>query len=59
MTDVFVIVHPLMIRGKRHYQVNFVCKPGVIPFRPLLAFPPVYERSPAFRELFLTKCMWQ
>ena len=48
---------PLTINGKRHYQVNFVSKPGVTPFHPFMPFPPVFEKGTDFRDFFLSKCM--
>jgi len=56
---VLIVVSPvdstLIGSNKTHYKVAVCCKEGVPPFGPSLPHPAIFEKSPAFNKLLLTK----
>eukprot|EP01117_Protostelium_nocturnum_P017295 TRINITY_DN7021_c0_g3_i2.p1 TRINITY_DN7021_c0_g3~~TRINITY_DN7021_c0_g3_i2.p1 ORF type:complete len:869 (+),score=227.28 TRINITY_DN7021_c0_g3_i2:208-2814(+) len=52
---VVVSVHPSSTPEQTWYQIAFGSKPGVKAFGPFLPTPAIFQRSPEFRNFFMTK----
>uniref|UniRef100_A0A6B2L8X5 Rap-GAP domain-containing protein n=1 Tax=Arcella intermedia TaxID=1963864 RepID=A0A6B2L8X5_9EUKA len=53
---VFLVVEKVpQTEGTTKYRIQFCSRPGVPPFPPYLNDPPVFEKTPEFRQFLLTK----
>jgi len=55
-TNIFLVVQrDQRYKDKTYYKLAIANKTGVLPYGPYLHSPPVYEKTPQFRDFLLTK----